>query len=77
MNVTKWIQAALVAAIVLGFFAVFGVFALVKVDPAVKETLSAMTSTLTNVLLVVVGYFFGSSSGSAKKDDFLTKEPKQ
>jgi hypothetical protein len=66
----RYVQGFLAAVISLGFFAVIGVL-LWKTDIAapVKDILLVMLGALLASWKELTGYFFGSSSGSAKKDD--------
>jgi hypothetical protein len=63
-------QAILAALITIGFFtAMFlpGVVPGFEVDEALKQTLVTM-------FILVIGYYFGSSSGSAKKDEVIASQ---
>lgn len=63
-------QAILAALIVVGFFvAMFlpGIVPGFSVDEALKQTLVTM-------FILVIGYYFGSSSGSAKKDEVIANQ---
>lgn len=37
--------------------------------PGYKEPSAALTQTLVNLVILAVGYYLGSSSGSARKDE--------
>ena len=62
----------------IGFFATVG-FLLFRTMPVEsKDVLLLLLGALTATFKDVYGYYFGSSSGSAKKDDMLanSKDPK-
>lgn len=63
------VQAVTAVLIVFGFFglAYLPAFTAMKPDPALVETTKA-------VMLILVGYLFGSSAGSAKKDDTIAAQ---
>ena len=63
------VQAVTAVLIVLGFFGLAYLPAFTKFapDPAMVETTKA-------VMLILVGYLFGSSAGSAKKDDTIAAQ---
>ena len=69
-NFNRYVQGFLAVMISFGFFAVIGVL-LYKTDIAspVKDILLVMLGALLASWKELTGYFFGSSSGSAKKDD--------
>ena len=69
-NFTIYIQAFLAVAITVGFFFVIGVlFYATGIPSSVKDILLVMLGALLASWKEVTGYFFGSSSGSAKKDE--------
>jgi hypothetical protein len=60
---------------------IFSIFDIVKVL-AILIIVTWLTSiflhvpadqTLTNVVMIIIGFFYGSSTGSKKKDDALTE----
>ncbi len=69
-NFNRYIQAFLVVAITFGFFAtVFALFTRTDIPTPVKDILLVMLGALLASWKEVTSYFFGSSSGSAKKDE--------
>lgn len=69
-NFNKYIQAFLAVMITVGFFAVIvGLFLAGSINASVKDILLVMLGALLASWKEVTGYFFGSSSGSAKKDE--------
>lgn len=66
-NFNRYVQGFLAVAITFGFFAVIGVL-LYKSDiaPPVKDILLVMLGALLASWKEVTGYFFGSSSGTAR-----------
>lgn len=64
------IQAFLAVMITIGFFAVVGVLLWKdNIGSPVKDILLVMLGALLASWKELTGYFFGSSSGSAKKDE--------
>jgi len=69
-NFNRYVQAFLAVAITLGFFATIGVlFYKADIPGPVKDILLVMLGALLASWKELTGYFFGSSSGSAKKDE--------
>ena len=68
MKIKEIFFYALGATIVISFFAVL-IFLIVKGDN--PDAVNIMLGALTSALSMVVGYFFGSSMSSAKKDDAI------
>ncbi len=69
-NFNKYVQAFLATAITVGFFGVIAALLMIKeVPPGVKDILLVLLGALLASWKEVTGYFFGSSSGSAKKDE--------
>lgn len=69
-NFNRYVQAFLAVVITVGFFGVIA--ALMKlgdIPSSVKDILLVMLGALLASWKEVTGYFFGSSSGSAKKDE--------
>ena len=69
------IASVLAAAIVLFAFGLFLIYSLGKIDPANKDVMLIVIGSVTTTLATVVGYFFGSSQGSAKKTDIMAGRP--
>lgn len=71
----KNIMAVLALIVVLLCFLLFFVFSLGKIDAANKEISLLVLGAIIGSLGQVLGYFFGSSAGSAKKTELLTGPP--
>jgi hypothetical protein len=71
------VQAFLAVAITLGFF---GVIAALMwrgaIAPDIKDILLVLLGALLASWKELTGYFFGSSSASAKKDDTIAAQAK-
>lgn len=70
------IKGLIAILIILGFFVVLGAllyaaFAKVILDGTLKDVLLVMLGTLGSMTVAVVSYYFGSSLGSAAKDDTI------
>jgi len=69
-NFTRYIQAFLAVVITIGFFAVIAIlFYKTDIPSPVKDILLVMLGALLASWKEITGYFFGSSSGSARKDE--------
>lgn len=75
------VMATLAVMIVLGFFGVlawllYGAFILKSaIDGTLKDVLLVMLGSLGTMTGMVVSYYFGSSQGSAAKDQLLQGKP--
>jgi uncharacterized protein YacL len=67
-------QYILGALIVIGFFALLILLVLAQVPTENKDLLNLVVGSLIGVFTSVVGYYFGSSIGSAKKDEMIRKQ---
>jgi membrane protein YqaA with SNARE-associated domain len=75
MKHTGKVQAALSFAILAGFFAVIWVIVRFEGHSNMRDALLIMVGALGAAFGAVVNYYFGSSSGSARKDEaMLVKE---
>ena len=59
------------ALIVFGFFTLLGLLIFKEVPSSNNDVLNLAIGTLISGFATVVGYFFGSSAGSAAKTDML------
>lgn len=64
-----WWMLPMLAALVMSIFAA-GLYL------STGDTRNAMLTAVQNFMLLALGYFFGSSAGSAKKDDAALANPK-
>ena len=72
-------QIVIGALVVIGFF---GSFAMLRYRPDVftetnKDALMLMIGALVSAFAGLMGFFFGSSAGSARKTDLLAKRSNQ
>jgi amino acid transporter len=65
------------ALIVLGFFTLLGLLIFKEVPAENNDVLNLAIGALISGFATVVGYFYGSSAGSAAKNDLLTKKTEQ
>lgn len=61
----------LACVIVVGFLTILGLFVFKAVPEQNNQALSIMLGTLGTAFGLVVGYFFGSSKGSADKTELM------
>jgi len=74
MKVRSIFQYALGALIVVGFFAVLIALVSREVPETNKDLLNLIVGALIASFASIVGYFFGSSAGSAAKTDIMAKQ---
>lgn len=71
----SWITKNLNSVLALGVlglsFILFGVLALVKVEPTQKDIIIYVLGALTTFVGQIIAYYFGSSKGSKDKTDSL------
>jgi heme O synthase-like polyprenyltransferase len=60
--------------IVIGFFVLLYLLVMSEIPEKNKDLLNLVVGALIGSFASVVGYYFGSSAGSAKKDDLLQKK---
>jgi len=72
----EWIkelyQYALGALVVLSFVAI--VVLMIVLQPSSDDVLNTIVGVLGTITVMVVGYFFGSSKGSADKNKMIDKK---
>jgi hypothetical protein len=75
MSIKDKIPAILSIAITCGFFGVLGYMLLRPIPPTGHDAMLLMLGSLSTAWAAVVGYYFGSSAGSAQKTDLLAQAP--
>lgn len=68
-----WTPAILTSFIMGGFFYVLHYLLNEKVPMESRDIVLQMIETLKNVVIMCVGYYFGTTQGSEKKTDLLAK----
>jgi len=71
------VQAFLSFCIMCGFFGCIWLVIEREVSSAMRDALLILIGNLAAAFMAVVNYFFGSSSGSAKKDELLAAKESQ
>ncbi len=74
MKIRDIFQYVLGAIVVIGFFALLIILVLVRVPDANKDLLHLAVGVLLAAFSSVVGYFYGSSAGSAAKNEMMVKK---
>jgi hypothetical protein len=69
-------QYVLGALIVIGFFTLMYLLVRSEVPEKNKDLLNLVVGALIGSFATIVGYFFGSSAGSAKKDEVIAQQSK-
>jgi hypothetical protein len=70
-NILMYILAAL---IIIGFFVLLYIVAYSELPQNNKDILNLMAGALIGSFTSIVNYFFGSSKGSADKNELLNKK---
>jgi hypothetical protein len=74
---TSWLKdnvgPILALMTVIGTFALFGLAFSRKVDGANEKVLFMVIGALSSIATTVVSYYFGSSEGSASKNEIIQK----
>jgi heme O synthase-like polyprenyltransferase len=68
-------QYILGALIVIGFFVLLYVLVKAEIPKENKDLLNLVVGSLIGSFATVVGYFYGSSKGSADKNEMLLNKP--
>jgi len=76
MKAKNLFQYILGALLVLGFFTLLIILIFVDVPEVNKELLNIVVGALIASFTAVVGYFYGSSLGSAEKNEMLKRNGK-
>ncbi|MEM6851632.1 MAG: hypothetical protein AAF527_07890 [Pseudomonadota bacterium] len=66
-----WTPSALGLSIIAGFFGIVGAMMAGAVPPDAETEFSILLGALATMTAAVVNYFFGSSAGSARKNELL------
>ena len=80
MKHTGKVQGALAFIVMAGFFVILYLLITSKLEPSgMRDALLIMVGNLAGMATAIISYYFGSSSGSARKDELraaeATKEP--
>ena len=67
----SWIPGILAIGVTLGFFGLLSLTATHAPPPSSEKVLDVMTGSLGTAWIMVIGYYFGSSAGSAAKSEVL------
>lgn len=70
-------QYILGALITLGFFVLLYLLVTSEVPEKNKDLLNLVVGALIGSFATIVGYFYGSSKGSAEKNDIIAQQNKQ
>jgi hypothetical protein len=71
----SWIPGALAISVTLGFFGLLTLSAMHAPPSSSEKVLDVMTGSLGTAWIMVMGYYFGSSAGSAEKTKLLSQAP--
>jgi hypothetical protein len=73
----KLTPRALACIVVIAWVATQTVMLFHIIDPSMRELVARVLGTLDAALMLVLGYYFGSSAGSAAKDETIKKQAAQ
>lgn len=71
MNDQKLTNMGFASLIILGFFAILGSLIFFQIPPENKTPIEITLGTLGTLVVSIVNYYFGSSSGSKSKDEVI------
>ena len=71
MKHTGKVQASVAFVVLFGFFGAIWLVMVGEVNPSMRDALLILIGSLGAAFGAVVNYYFGSSSGSARKDELL------
>ena len=75
MKHTGKVQGAIAFMVLVGFFGILYLLITSKIEPSgMRDALLIMVGTLAGMSTSIVSYYFGSSSGSARKDEIRAAE---
>ena len=66
-----WLQAIAAMVILISFFGVLFLVLLHPIAPGAQAIAAPMIEVLKAIILILIGFLFGSSASSSKKDDAL------
>jgi heme O synthase-like polyprenyltransferase len=72
-KVNEILRYCLAGIIVFGFFVLLYILLFKAITPANENILNIVIGALIGSFTTIIGYFFGSSSGSAEKTKLLTE----
>jgi cation transport ATPase len=73
VQVRSWIPGALAVSVTIGFFGLLALTATHAPPVSSEKVLDVMTGSLGTAWIMVIGYYFGSSAGSAQKTQLLAQ----
>jgi hypothetical protein len=71
----SWTPRLLAAMVLIGWLAVQGFLLTHVVDATMRELVTRVLGTLDGALMLVLSYYFGSSAGSAEKNQIMAQNP--
>lgn len=74
MTVKDWTPKALAVSITLGFFGILIYMMKFPIPAESRDVLNIMLGALGTAWISVISYYFGSSAGSAAKNELLAKK---
>lgn len=77
IKTTDWLRYILASIVVTGFFLLLYVLLYTPVKATNAEILNIVIGALIGSFTTIIGYFFGSSSGSAEKTKLLNEKNEQ
>lgn len=72
LKIADWFAYALAGLLVITFFGGYTIMALNNDAGIYINILSEMTTTVRDCIILIVGYYWGSSKGSTEKNYLLT-----
>lgn len=73
ISVKSWVPPTLAILVTLGFFGLLGLMLFRGFPPSSAQVLDIMTGSLGTAWITIIGFYFGSSSGSEQKSQTLAE----
>jgi hypothetical protein len=68
-----WVPKALAVAVTIGFFGIFVLMALYPLPASNRDLVNVILGSLGTAWISIIGYYFGTSAGSARKTELLAQ----
>lgn len=73
VSIRDWMPRVLAVTYTVAYFTVLALLWKYPIKPEAKELISTLFGILSAAQMAIMGYYFGSSSGSAKKSEIIER----
>jgi hypothetical protein len=77
MKTNNLFMFCLGAIVVLGFFALLYILSVIPIPADNKDSMQIVIGALVGAFVTIIGFFFGSSSGSQQKTEIMNRPPEK